>query len=147
MPSPARFLRGGSALREHLVYALEGVDPEDGVDVFEIAPILIHVGELVRGGSAVLDLGMSIDVRVRPFAEGSWITEFVLNSSVVQDLLSYFKTAEGSSLKELLEMLGLFVTLGGGCVGVAKIVRFTSGKVSKFKDNRDGSFTYVNDAG
>jgi len=135
-------------LREQLVYALEGVDAEDGVDVFEIAPVLIHVGELVRGGSAVLNLGMSIDVRVKPFTEGSWITEFVLNSSVVHGLLSYFKTAEGGSLKELLELLGLVVTVGGGgVVGVVKIVRFTGGKVSEFKDNSDGSFTYINDAG
>jgi hypothetical protein len=137
----------GGDVREQLIYRLDGIDAETGVDVSEIAGVLVQFAQLVRAASDVLDMGLSVDVRVKPFREGSWITEFVLHGGPVRDLLQYFKTSEGQDLKLLLELLGIAGMAAGGVVGVAKVIRFTSGKISHFTRNADSTFTYTNEGG
>jgi hypothetical protein len=139
-------LRGGT-VGEQLIYRLAGVDAETGVDVSEIAGVLIQFAQLVRSASDVLDLGLSVDVRVRPFREGSWITEFILQSGPIRDLLQYFKSSEGQDLRLLLELLGIAGTGVGGLVGVAKAIRFTKGKISRFAGDAESTFTYTNELG
>lgn len=132
-------------MKEQFVYKLEGVNADDGVDIFAIAPVLMQFGELVRNASAVLDLGLDIEVRVKPFREGSWITEFVLNSTIAQDLLAFLRSPEGGDLLLLMALLGINVK--EGIAGVAKVVRFTKGMVRKFKQNPDNTITYFNESG
>lgn len=138
-------------MSEQLIYRLDGIDAEAGVDVVEIAGILMQFAQLVRSGSDVLDLGLSVDVRVKPFSEGSWITEFVLNGSAIHNLLHYFKGAEGQDLKMLLELLGIAQVTSAGVVGsvagVARIIRFTRGKIEKFTENPDSTITYESPSG
>ncbi len=125
-----------------VVYKLENIDADDGVDVFEIAPILMHFGELIRSANNVLGSTSKLDVRVKPFREGSWITEFVLRSS--SDLLNYFKTDGGRDILLLMSFLGL--NAKEGVLGVSHVIRFARGKISKFR--KSGSLiTYVNDNG
>lgn len=138
-------------MAEKLVYKLDGIDAEAGVDVAEIAGILMQFAQLVRAGNAELDLGLTVDVRVKPFREGSWITEFVLHGTTIQNLLQYLKGTEGQDLKLLLEWLGIahgiVATTGVGIVGVAKIIRFTKGAVDRFSANSDSTFTYESETG
>ena len=131
----------GTAVKTQLVYKLDNIDAEDGVDIFEIAPVLMKFGELVRSASSELGLGLEIDVRVRPFREGSWITEFVFHSDVVRTLINYLHSPEGDDLRMLLGLLGVGVI--DGVVGVAEIIRFTHGKVHNFHKNEvDETITY-----
>ena len=132
-------------MKEQLVYKLTDVDADDGVDIFAIAPVLMQFGELVRSANAALDYGLDIDVRVKPFREGSWITEFVLQGSITQTLLSVLRTPEGQDLTMLLAFLGLGAK--DGISGLAKVVRFTAGKVANFRKNTNNTITYVNDSG
>lgn len=127
-----------------LIYKLENINAEDGVDVFEIAPILMHFGELIRSANTVLGYEQKIDVRVKPFAEGSWITEFVIQNAHVNNLINYLKGKEGSDLMILLSILGLSVK--EGISGVAGIIRFTKGFVLNFKKNGE-TVSYINDKG
>jgi hypothetical protein len=138
-------------MAEKLVYKLDGIDADAGVDVAEIAGVLVQFAQLVRAGNAELDLGLAVDVRVKPFRDGSWITEFVLHGTTMQDLLHYLKGTAGQDLKLLLEWLGIAHGIGtaavGGVVGVATIIRFTKGAVDKFRANPDSTFTYENESG
>jgi len=132
-------------MREQLIYKLSDVNADDGVDIFEIAPVLLQFGELVRSANGVLDFGLDIDVRVKPFREGSWITEFVLQGSIVYDLLSFLGTKDGQDLATLMAILGLGAK--DGVAGLARVVRFVSGKVANFRRNHDDTVTYISDAG
>lgn len=129
-----------------LIYRLESVNADEGVDVFEIAPILMSFGELIRSANDVLGIDQKIDVRVKPFKEGSWITEFVLHNQPIQNLLNHLHTQNGTDLLILLQLLGLDAqsTIGG----VVKIVRFTKGFVNNFRKNdKEETVTYINQNG
>jgi hypothetical protein len=128
-----------------LIYKLENVDASDGIDVFEIAPILMHFGELVRSANDILSFEQKIDIKVKPFKEGSWITEFVLQNTYINSLLTYLKSNTGQDLMLILAFLGFSVK--DGIHGVAEIIRFTKGLVSNYKTNDKGSITYFNDKG
>lgn len=128
-----------------IVYKLDNIDPEDGVDVFEIAPILMSFGELIRSSNETLGFDQKIDIKVKPFKSGSWITEFVLQNKPIMDLLSYAHTAQGQDLLLLCQILGIVT---GSFVGVVGIVRFTKGVVNRFKKSDDGkTVVYENEKG
>lgn len=132
--------------KTQLIYRLESVNADEGVDVFEIAPILMSFGDLIRSANDVLGFDQKIDVRVKPFREGSWITEFVLQNQPVQNLLSHLHTQNGTDLLILLQLLGLDAqsTIGG----VVKVIRFTKGLVNNFRKNpSEETVTYTNQNG
>ena len=124
-----------------IVYKLDGINAEDGVDIFEIAPILMQFGELIKSANDVLGYDQKIDVRVRPFREGSWITDFILHQSTVKTLLTHLKSPNGEDLMLLLSFLGLNVQ--NGITGVAGIIRKTKGVVSSFRKNDNETVTYI----
>ncbi|GFN35838.1 hypothetical protein [Tepidimicrobium xylanilyticum] len=133
------------ASRVDLIYKLENVDAEDGIDVFEIAPILMQFGELVRNANNVLGFEQKIDIKVKPFKEGSWITEFILQNTPMQNLINYLQSKQGQELILILSLLGL--NIKDGIKGVAGIIRFTKGLVSNFKINKNNTVTYYNEKG
>ncbi len=133
------------SIKAQLIYKLENINADDGVDIFEIAPILMSFGELIRSANDVLGLDQKIDVRVRPFQTGSWITEFVFQSSVVRDLLNFLNSSEGNNLLMLLALLGLDVKTG--VTSVIDVLRFTKGHVSNFHKVSEGEIVYENKNG
>ena len=129
-----------------LIYKLDGIDAETGVDVFEISPILMSFGDLIRSANEVLGYDQKIDVKVKPFREGSWITDFVLHSQPLTELLRHLNTQDGQDLLIVLQLLGLDANTA--FTGVANIIRFTEGLVSNFRKNEDGeTVTYENENG
>jgi len=118
-----------------VVYKLDGIDAEDGVDVFEISPVLMHFGELVRSASAILGYEQKIDIKIKPVRAGSWIADFILHQTPVSQLLSLLSTTGGQNLAVLLAFLGLNVK--DGVIGVAKVIRFTKGFVNNFHKNEE----------
>lgn len=129
-----------------IIYKLNGIDPEDGVDVFEIAPVLMHFGELIRSANNILGYEQKIDIKVKPFREGSWITDFVIQQTQISNLLNYLNSTDGANLMLLLAFLGINVK--EGVVGLTKIIRFTKGVVSNFVKNEDEKrITYISPSG
>lgn len=122
--------------RREVVYRLSGVDPSDGVDVYEIVPILTQFKELVTETARQVGCTGEIEVRVRPFREGSFITEFVVQTrNLLIDLLS---SREATALATALGILGFF----GIEASIPKMVRAVSGKAGDYKKNSDGTYTY-----
>ncbi|KKQ44936.1 MAG: hypothetical protein US63_C0022G0007 [Candidatus Moranbacteria bacterium GW2011_GWC2_37_8] len=129
-----------------VIYKLDKINPEDGVDIFEVAPILMSFGELIRSANDVLGYNQKINVRVKPFREGSWISEFILESSITGGVLTYLKGADGQNLLILLQLLGINVK--DGAVGLLQLIRFTKGKIQNHHENKElGTFTYTNEKG
>lgn len=129
--------------KAQLIYSLDGINADDGVDLFEIAPVLMHFGELIRSANDVLGLEQEIDVNIKPFAEGSWITEFILYGTAIEGLLHYFSTPEGRDLKLILELLGFGTP---AILGVVGIIRRTKGRVNDFEINGE-KVTYSSEKG
>lgn len=129
-----------------IIYKLNGIDADDGVDVFEIAPVLMHFGELIRSANKILGYEQKIDVKVKPFREGSWITDFVIQQTQNTHLLNYLKGCDGQDLLLLMTFLGLNVK--EGVSGLIKIVKFTKGIVSNFRKSDSGEkIIYVSPTG
>lgn len=122
--------------RQEVVYRLEGIDPEEGVDVDELVPYLQRFSDLVK--RTVRETGYSGDiaVRLKPFREGSFITEFVLGGGLT-DLLSGKEASAISNALGILGFLGI-----GGVATIPKVVRAVKGKVDGYRRNDDGSYTY-----
>ncbi len=127
--------------KTQIVYKLDGINADDGVDIFEIAPVLMQFGELIKSANDVLGSDSKIDVKVRPFREGSWITDFVIHQSTVETLLTHLRSSNGHELIILLSLLGLNIQTG--VTGVAAIVRKTRGFVNNYRKNDDETVTYV----
>lgn len=121
--------------KTQLIYKLDNINADDGVDIFEIAPILMSFGDLIRSANDVLGLDQKIDVKIKPFQEGSWITEFVFHSTIVENLLNYLNSSEGNSLMLLLAFLGFDVKTS--ITSVVDVIRFTKGSVSNFYQTDD----------
>lgn len=131
--------------KTQIIYRLDNINADDGVDIFEIAPILMSFGELIKGANEVLGYDQKINVKVKPFKEGSWITEFIIQQEAITTLFNYAQTSQGQAVGLIMGLLGLnAVELTKGVVG---IVRFTKGKVNNFKRNNETSITYYNDNG
>lgn len=125
-----------------LVYKLENINAEDGVDIFEIAPILMNFGNLIRSANTVLGGEQEIEVKVKPFKEGSWIAEFLIYGKDLGNVLINPATV---GIVAYLDWLGL-TPKKQVAHGVSGIIRFTKGKVNNFKKGED-KVTYFNEAG
>lgn len=128
--------------RREVVYKFEGIDPEEGIDVYELSPFLHKFADLVRETSKELGNDRPIEVRIKPFKRGSFITEFVVSyGSSLIDLL----TSDGmDALTNVLTVLGFALPTG---YALPDIVRRVKGEVHDFTDNGDGSYTYGEGAG
>lgn len=133
------------ATKTQIIYRLDNVNADEGVDLFEIAPILTSFGDLIKESSDVLGLDQKIQVKVRPFKEGSWITELIVHEEVVRNIFNYLKTPDGAAVGVILGLLGF--NAKDGIKGVVGIVKFTKGKVSNFKKMSDDTVEYFNDDG
>jgi len=97
----------------NFIYRLDGQDMSDGLDVFELAPILLSVGELIKESNRTLNpYGKDIAVNVKPFEKGSFIIDILLFAgSNYQQIIDLVNNNSIQEIKELLEWIGL---IGGG---------------------------------
>lgn len=121
--------------RREVVYRLGGVDPDEGVDVYELVKYLNKFDDLMRVTVREAGYDGELRIKVRPFKEGSFVTEFIVESGIVDFLTSQNVDA----VLKAIEILGFCY---GGAKGIPKIVRKVRGAIDRFKDNGDGSFTY-----
>lgn len=131
--------QGKIMAKYNVIYRIDGVDADEGVDIFEIAPVLTEFGELIKNTNDILGYDQKISVRVKPFEKGSWLTQFLLENTVSQNLLNYASSDEGQKLALLMGLLGIggVQVAGYAVMGVAKIIKFTRGKVSNFEKNSE----------
>lgn len=117
--------------KQILIYKLEGIDPKNGIDIFEIIPTLENLGLLVKeAGKISLEVD-DLEVKVKPFKEGSFEIDLLLKSTI-----NLFSGAEASAVINIITLLGF----GYGAI------RFVKGKVNQFKKTKD-KVTYYSEDG
>jgi len=128
----------------NFVYKLEGDIGE--VDVFNLAPTLLALGELIQESNRLLNPnGQEISVNVKPFSEGSFIVDLSMYPlSHYQQLLDFFTPHSLEELKTLLEIIGL---IAGGTaattVGAVKAIKFLRGKPKAIEELKPGEYRYT----
>lgn len=117
--------------KQVLIYKLEGIDPKNGIDIFEIIPTLENLGLLVKeAGKISLEVD-DLEVKVKPFKEGSFEIDLLLKSTV-----NLFNGPEVSAAINIITLLGL----GYGTI------KFVKGKVNQFKKTKN-NITYYSEDG
>ena len=117
--------------KQVLIYKLEGVDPQNGVDLFEIIPTLESLGLLVKESGQICLATGELDIKVKPFKAGSFEIDLLLKTAV-----GLLTGSETSALINLITLIGFGIT----------IIKFVKGKVNQFKI-KDQKILYYNSEG
>lgn len=127
----------------NFVYKLDG-DVEQ-VDVFQLAPTLLALGELIQDSNRELNPnGREIAVNVKPFRPGSFVVDLVVFAqSNLQQLFDALNSHSAEQVKNLLEWVGL-ITGTGGLVGVVQVIRWLKGKPQTIEEVGRGEVRYTN---
>jgi len=100
-----------------LIYKFEGSVVDKGINVFELAPILLSLGYLIKEGHNTLNpTGREISINVKPFEKGSFVVDILLfATNHSQQILDFVDGADVaiSQVKETLEWIGLISAPSG----------------------------------
>ena len=124
----------------NLVYKLDGEIRE--LDVFQLAPTLLALGELIQESNREVNPGgRQIGVNVKPFREGSFIVDLtVFPQTHLQQFLDLLNNHPVDQVKTLLEWIGL---IGGTPFGVVQLVKWLKGKPKSVEKVSSGEFRYT----
>lgn len=121
--------------RREVVYRLGGVNPSEGVDVYDLVKYLNKFSDLMRATVREVGYDGELHVKVRPFREGSFITEFVIEGGFV-DLLS---GDVGDAIANAATILGFCVPTA---LSLPRVVKAVKGRIDRNRKNEDGTYTY-----
>lgn len=125
--------------RYEIVYRLssDGAMAGQSIEVRELADVMYSFADVVQASLDATGEDGRLDVHVRPFKEGSFITEFILTYS--QPIINFFSSPEGAALATALTVLGFMKDTAGSLPNVIRKVR---GRIDRFRKNEDGTVTY-----
>jgi hypothetical protein len=125
----------------NLIYELDG-DVDDGLNVFELTPVLLSIGKLIQEGNRIAyPFGREIAVNVKPFQKNSFIIDIVLFAQTnLQQIIDFVNQESIQQIKNVLEWMG--IVTGGGC-GVIKLIKYMKGKPKTIEDLKGGDFRYT----
>lgn len=132
-----------------LIYKING-NFENGIDVFELAPVLLSFAELISvSRKALFPERLPLAVNVRPFKDGSFDIQIVLHPLTnIQKILEFVKSPDGQNIKELLEYIGLVSgTIGVGSLSLIKLIKWLNGKPEKIEKTGTSELKYYNSDG
>lgn len=104
----------------NFIYKLEGEKVADGIDIFELTPILLSLGELIQESNEIINPNSQkkIAVNVKPFEKGSFIVDIVLFAqNNLSQLIDMVNTDNIKEIKELLDWLGIVKACSGVALG------------------------------
>lgn len=125
----------------NFIYRLEGRDISEGFDVFELSPILLAVGELIKESNKILNPGgRDLAVNVKPLQKGSFIVDIILFSqNNFQQIINFVNGDNVKEIKELLEWIGMIstdvITAGGSLFWLIKKLNGKPKVVEQIKPN------------
>lgn len=123
--------------RCEIVYRMSADASVDGISAREIADVIYSFADVVDTALKESGEDGKLQVNVRPFKQGSFVTEFVLTYS--QPVVSFFTSPEGMTLTGILTTLG-FMNINPA--SVTKVIRKVRGRIDKCRDNGDGTYSY-----
>lgn len=138
--------------RINLIYKLNG-DFEDGINVFELAPVLLSLGSLISESRKILYPDRQpLAVNVRPFKEGSFDIQIILHPlSNMQLILDMIRSPDGHDIIELLQCIGLIIapvgTVVASGVSLIKLIRWLKGKPKNIEKTNTSELKYFDNNG
>lgn len=114
-----------------LIYKLNG-NIDEGIDVFELSPILLSVGTLIKEAHRTLyPDDREVAINIRPFEKGSFEIDILMFAKTTLDqFLDFFKTETGNNIKEVLIYLGLISgPLGINLPNLIKAISYLNGRL------------------
>ena len=127
---------GKKTERCEIVYHMSADASIDGIAVHEVADVMYAFAEAVDEAMKLSGEQGQLKVNVRPFRQGSFITEFVV--TYAHQGITLFSSQEANALSNVLGMLG-FMGVG---ISIPVIVRKVRGRIDKCTRNEDGSYSY-----
>ncbi|OGP71128.1 MAG: hypothetical protein A2Y80_03215 [Deltaproteobacteria bacterium RBG_13_58_19] len=126
-----------------LIYKLKG-NIDEGIDVFELSPILLSFGKLISGAHKTLYPDEpELAVNIKPFEKGSFeINVWVFSKGIINSLLTFINGDTGKNIKDVLINLGLLSGISG--INLIKIIAFFRGKkLETIESLNSGDFKYT----
>lgn len=122
-----------SATNQTLVYRFVDVDPEEGLDAKDLSKFLNQFDGLIKEVAKESGTLENTTIKVRPFKEGSFITEFVIHC--VPGLIDALNSEVVSAITNGADLIGVLLT-------IAHIIKKVKGHISKYKATDNGAFEY-----
>ena len=122
--------------RCEIVYRMSADASIDDVAVHEVADVMYAFAEAVDEAMKLSGEQGQLKVNVRPFKQGSFITEFVV--TYAHQGITLFSSQEANALANMLSFLGFM----GISVSIPAIVRKVQGRIDKCTRNDDGTYSY-----
>lgn len=121
----------------NLIYQLKGEAVNDGINVFELSPLLLSMGNLIQESYSVnSNTPNKLAVNVKPFRKGSFEIELLLYAqNNLQQILGSISGDTIQEIRDLLETLGIVT---GSCVGVIQLLQFLKGQPKRFEQIEGG---------
>lgn len=122
-----------SSTNQTLVYRFVDVDPEEGLDAKDLSKFLNQFDGLIKEVAKESGTLEDTTIKVRPFKEGSFITEFVIHC--VPGLIDALNSEVVSAITNGADFVGVLLT-------IAHIIKKVKGHISKYKATDSGTFEY-----
>lgn len=104
------------------IIKIDGSDIEKGLDLFEFAPSLLALGNVVREASKVSGAKKNIGINIKPIERGSFLIELAFFAqNGVDGLFTLLKNDDVKNIKELLEWIGL---IAGGSFSLLEFIKW-----------------------
>ncbi|HZK12297.1 MAG TPA: hypothetical protein VFD10_08155 [Atribacterota bacterium] len=133
----------------NLIIKLEGPAIEEGLNLFDLAPSLIAIGNVITESNKILNPeGREIAINIKPFEKGSFIIDLYLFAQTNFDqILSFISSDYAEQIKTLLEWIGLTIAIGGGGKGLIQLIKFLKSKPQNVEKLSSGDIRYTNKDG
>lgn len=122
-----------STTNQTLIYRFVDVDPEEGLDAKDLSKFLNQFDGLIKEVAKESGALENTTIKVRPFKEGSFITEFVVHC--VPGLMDALNSEVVSAITNGTDLVGVLLTM-------AHIIKKVKGHISKYKATDNGAFEY-----
>jgi hypothetical protein len=138
--------------RLNLIYKLNG-DFENGIDVFELSPTLLAVGQIIlESQKTLLPEREPVSINVKPFKNGSFEIEIVMFAkSNLQQILTLIRSQTGKDIADVLQYIGLISVAASATVGAPvtlfKLIKWLNGKPKSIEKTTSGDYKYIDDSG
>lgn len=132
-----------------LIYKLNG-DIEDGINVFELSPILLSVGKLINEAHKTLyPYDQEIAVNVKPFKKGSFeINIMMFANEMAEQSLAFINSDTGKNIGQVLTYLGFVSQVSGiNAPSLIETIKRMKGKTKTVEPLQSGDVRYSSEEG
>lgn len=133
----------------NLIIKIKGPNVSEGIDVFDLAPSLLAIGEVIREANEVVGQPKrELGINIRPFEKGSFIIDIGLFAETnLQQIMQFLDSDTVTYIKQILELVGFIELSGGVSFGLIKLLRWLKGRPRKTERLESGEVKYTNSEG